>query len=117
MPHVILEGRVPLDECQRKLIPFIVRDGDFLVKGERLYREHGAPTILIETLVVDHGHTQKFFIQVAGRGEGAIIRLEPLTDPEKTHGVRRALAVVAHRILECTGSSYGKSNIDEYLIR
>ncbi len=116
MPHVVLEGRISLDECRRDLVPFIVRDGGFLAKGERLFRDGEDQTLLIETLVVDRGHTQKFFIQVARRPEGAIVRLEPLTDPEKTPGVRRALAVVAKRIRDRTGARYGRSNIEEFLI-
>ena len=117
MPHVVLEGMVSLDDCERDLVPFIVRDGGFLAKGERLYREREGHTILIETLVVDRGHTQKFFIQVARKSGGVIVRLEPLTDPEKTPGVRRALAVIAHRIRERSGAAYGTTNIDDYLIR
>lgn len=95
----------------------MVRDGGFIVKGERIFRDPEAQTLLIETLVVDRGHTQKFFIQIARRREDTIVRLESLTDPEKTPGVSRALAVVAHRLRESTGATYGKSNIEEYLIR
>ena len=117
MPHVVLQGSISLDECQSRIAPFLVRDSGFLVKGERVFLDPEGLTLLIETLVVDRGHTQKFFIQIARRRRDAIVRLEPLTDPEKTQGVRRALAVVAHRLRESTGATYGKSNIDAYLIR
>lgn len=117
MPHVVLEGRVSVDACQERFEPFVVREGDLLVKVERFYRERDARAALIETLVVDRGHTQKFFIQLSPKGDGLTVRLEPLTDPEKTAGVRRALALVAHRIRVASGCSYGKTNIEEYLIR
>ena len=117
MPHVVLEGRVTIEECQERFEPFVVREGDFLVKIERFYRERGGRAALVETLVVDRSHTQKFFIQLSPKGEGLTVRLEPLTDPEKTAGVKRAMALLAHRIREASGGRYGRSNIEEYLIR
>ncbi len=117
MPHVVLEGRVTIDGCAARFEPFVVREGDGLVKVERFYRERDDRAALLETLVVDRGHTQKFFIQLSPKGEGLTVRLEPLTDPEKTPGVKRALAVVAHRIRQATGCAYGRTNIEEFLIR
>ncbi len=117
MPHVVLEGRVTIDDCQARFERFVVREGDLLVKVERFYRERDARSALVETLVVDRGHTQKFFIQLSPKGEGITVRLEPLTDPEKTAGVKRALALIAHRIREATGCAYGRTNIEEFLIR
>ena len=103
MPHVVLEGRITIDDCQGRFEPFVVREGELLVKIERFYRERDGRAALLETLVVDRGHTQKFFIQLSPRGDGLTVRLEALTDPEKTAGVRRALALVAHRIRQATG--------------
>jgi len=114
---VVLQGRVTLDECQARFEPFVDRQGDLLIKVERFYRERDGRAALLETLVVDRGHTQKFFIQLSPKGDGLTVRLEPLTDPEKTAGVRRALALVAHRIRTAAGCEYGSSNIEEYLIR
>jgi hypothetical protein len=117
VPHVVLLGPVTIDECQRRFEPAVWREGDRLIKVERFYRETDGRAALIETLVVDRGHTQKFFIQLAPKGEGITVRLEPLTDPEKTDGVRRALALVAHAIRRASGCAYGRSNIEEHLIR
>ena len=116
MPHVVLEGRVTIDECQRRFEPFVVREDERIVKVENFYRERDGRAALIETLVVESGHTQKFFILLSAKGEGLTVRLEPLTDPEKTPGVRRALALVAHRIREASGCAYGRNNIEDYLI-
>jgi hypothetical protein len=117
LPHVVLEGRVTLADVQERFEPFVVREGDLLVKVDRFYRERDERAALLETVVVDRGHTQKFFIQLSPKAAGLTVRLEPLTDPEKTTGVRRAIALVAHRIREAVGCVYGKSNIEEYLIR
>lgn len=117
MPHVVLQGPVSLEECQELFEPFVWREQDLVIKIERFYRERDGRAALIETLVADRGHTQKFFIQLALKGEGLTVRLEPLTDPEKTPGVRRALALVAHRIKVASGCEYARTNIEEHLIR
>lgn len=111
MPHVILEGRVTLAEIARRHEPFVQREGDLLVKAERLYLDTRTRAALLETLVVDRGHTQKFFILLEERAHSLMVRLEPLTDPEKNAGVKRALALVAHRIREATGCRIGSTNI------
>jgi hypothetical protein len=116
MPHVVLEGRVTIDEYQTRFESFVVREGDRLIKMERFYRERDGRAALIETLVSEAGHTQKFFIQLSPKGEGITVRLEPLTDPEKTPAVKRALAVLAHRIRAATGCTYGRTNLEEFLI-
>ena len=117
MPHVVLEGRVTIADAQAGFQPFVVREGDLLVKVDRFFRERDGRAALLETVVVERGHTQKFFIQLSPKAEGLTIRLEPLTDPEKTAGVRRAIALVAHRIREATGCTYGRSNIEGDLVR
>jgi hypothetical protein len=117
VPHVVLEGRISIEDCQRHFQPAIVREGDLLVKFDRFYLERGGRSALVETLVVDRGHTQKFFVHLSPKGEGITVRLEPLTDPEKSDGVKRALALAAHAIREAAGGSYGKTNIGEFLVR
>jgi len=117
VPHVVLRGKVTVDSYARIFEPFVVREGGSIVKVSRLYRELSGRTALLETLVVDRGHTQKFLILLAASDEGLTVRLEPMTDPEKTPGVRRALAIVAHRMHAAFGCPYGNTNIEEYLIR
>ena len=117
MPHVVLKGRLTIEEVQKRFEPFVFKEGDLLVKVDRFYCERDGHAALLDTVVVERGHTQKFFIQLSPKAEGLTIRLEPLTDPEKTSGVRRAIALVAHRIREVTGCAYGRSNIEDDLVR
>jgi hypothetical protein len=117
VPHVVLEGPITIDDAARIFEPFVSREGDLVVKAERFYRGKDDRAALIEMVVVEAGHTQKFFIQLSARDSGLTVRLEPLTDPEKTPGVRRAIARVAARLRVASGAAYGKTNIQEYLIR
>jgi hypothetical protein len=117
VPHVVLEGRITIDDAAAAFEPFVTREGELIIKAERFYREKDARAALIEMVVVDAGHTQKFFIQLSPRDTGLTVRLEPLTDPEKSPGVRRAIAQVAHRLRATSGAAYGRTNIGEYLLR
>lgn len=117
MPHVVLRGRLGVDDAQRVFEPFVAREEGRVIKAERFYREKDARAALIEMVVVEGNHTQKFFIQLSPRDDGLTVRLDPLTDPEKSAGVKRALAHVAHRLRTATGAEYGSTNIDEHLVR
>jgi hypothetical protein len=117
VPHVVLEGRIGVDEAARAFEPFVIRRGERIIKAERFYRERDARSALIEMVVVEAGHTQRFFIQLSPRASGLTVRLEPLTDPEKSPAVRSAIAEVAHRLSAATGAVYGSTNIEEHLIR
>lgn len=116
MPHILLEGPASIPDLQAAHRPFTVREGERLVKVDRFYADERGVAALVETLVVERAHTQKFFIVVAVRPGGLSVRLEPMTDPEKSPGVKRALAIVAERLRRATGGRYGSTNIPEYLV-
>ncbi|HYV85956.1 MAG TPA: hypothetical protein VFB49_08610 [Patescibacteria group bacterium] len=115
MPHVIVEGVLTLGGLQRDHVPFTEREGGRVVKVDRFYLDAPGRAALLETLVVDGGHTQKFFIQLTTREDGVMVRLEPMTDPEKSPAVKRALATVARRIRAACGGRFGGTNIAEFL--
>lgn len=116
MPHILIEGANALGEVARRHAPWSDRRGDLLVKFDRLYLETMGRAALVEALVVDRGHPQRFFVALQARDEGIMVRLEPLTDPEKTVGVKRALALMADRLRSESGGRYGATNIAEFLI-
>ena len=59
---------------------------------------------------------QQFFFQVCKKTDGAIIRLEPISEAEKTPGVKRLMGQVAFAIRSLfPGSRYGKNNISDFL--
>jgi len=116
VPHILVEGPLTLGEVARRHTPSSRRLGDVLVKFDRLYLETGERAALLETVVVERGHPQRFFIQMAARDGGVMVRCEPLTDPEKTAAVKRALALAAHRLVVEAGGRYGSTNIAEFLI-
>jgi len=114
---VVLVGRITVEDAARAFAPFVARHGERIIKAERLYRERDDRAALIEMVVVEAGHTQKFFIQLSPRDNGLTVRLEPLTDPEKSAAVKGAIAEIAHRLRAATGAAYGSTNIEEHLVR
>jgi hypothetical protein len=117
MPHVVLEGAVDLRRVVEKFEPVLDRWGDNVLKLRQVYLEQRGEEVLLDTLVVESGHRQQFFIQVTRREGGAVLRLLPQTDPEKTDGVKRALARVAALVREHAAGEcrYGATNLSDFL--
>jgi len=118
MPHVVVEGPVELAVVRDRFQPLFDRQQQDVVKVESLYLERGGRDLLLDALVVESGHRQHFFVQVRLRDEGgATVRLLPQTDPEKTAGVKRTVALVAVfiRDLDPGHCRFGATNIGEYL--
>jgi hypothetical protein len=116
VPHILVEGTIRLGDVARRHAPWSDRRGELLVKFDRLYLETGGRAALVEALVVDRGHPQRFFVALQAREEGVMVRCEPLTDPEKTAAVKRALALMAERLRAESGGRYGTTNIPEFLV-
>ncbi|MCZ6670446.1 MAG: hypothetical protein O6947_05400 [Acidobacteria bacterium] len=118
MPHVTIEGPVLIADLESKFEPIQFREGTRIIKIGKFFREKTEGSALLEAIIVEAGHQQRFFILLSQKPEGITIRLEPLTDPEKTGAVRIALALVARRVLDwAPGCRYGFTNLTEYLIR
>ena len=117
MPHVVLEGEVDLAEVRDRFQGLLERSGDDVLKIDTLYVEREGRELLLDTLVVESGHPQRFFIQARRKGGGLTVRLLPQTDPEKTDGVKRSLARVATfiRDLRPDRCRFGATNIGEFL--
>ena len=117
MPHVVVEGPVDLEEVRQRFQPLFERHAEDILKVESAFLERSEKELLLDALVVESGHRQRFFIHVRLREGGVMVRLLPQTDPEKTDGVKRALARVAAfvRDLRPDRCRFGATNIAEFL--
>jgi len=96
MPHVVIEGELEVRLVWEQFEPILARRGEEIIKMERAFLDREASSVLLETLVVSQGLKQRFFIQVSRKKAGRMtVRLEPLTDPEKTPAVKEALGMIA----------------------
>lgn len=74
-------------------------------------------TVLIEALAIENGKNQNFFVQLSQKKSSLTVRLLPLTDPEKTNGVKSIMALIAKQIKDSNANIvYGKNNLEDFLI-
>ena len=116
MPHVVVEGAGSLDQVYRKFQPFADRQGDEILKVVDLYLNQKENSLLLESIVIESGSQQAFFVQLSQKEHNVTVRLLPRTDPTKSPGVKRLLAKIAGRVRALfPDSRFGKTNLEEFL--
>jgi hypothetical protein len=90
----------------------IVNTGDVL-KTEALYLERSGRALLIQAVAVEAGRTQTFYVRVAAQERGSVsVRIDPLTRPERSEGVKRIVAAIGADLLTHTpGSKVRTTNL------
>ena len=117
MPHVVVEQAGPLEVVFAALDPFVVADGNLILRISDVFLNRRGTIMLLEAVVVDKPRSQTFFIQLSQKDQAVTVRLLPATDPEeKTPAVKRLMALVARRVRQIVPQSrYGKTNLHEFL--
>ena len=116
MPHVVIEDIGDLGIACQNLQLTTVRNGSEILKLVDVYLNRSSRTALVDCVVVEAGRSQSFFVQLSEKDRQITVRLLPATDPEKTTGVKRVMALIAMQIHEATvGSRFGKTNLQEFL--
>lgn len=117
MPHIVLENINDTNEAYDALKPFAQKIEGGILKVLDKYLNGAEQTALVESLVIENGVNQNFFIQLSQKKSSLTVRLLPLTDPEKTKGVKTIMAMVAKQIKDTNESiTYGKNNLEDFLI-
>ena len=116
MPDVVIENAPDLGAVFQGLAPFAERTGGQILRLADLYLNRPGRAALLECVVIDMGVAVSFFALLAQREHQITVRLHPLTDPEKTEGVKRLLALIAVRVRDLVPASrFGKTNLQDYL--
>jgi imidazole glycerol phosphate synthase subunit HisF len=117
MPHVVLENINSASVAFDCVVPFTTRSDGGVLKVTDKYLNAGQNKALIESLAVENGNNQSFFVELSQKQTSLTIRLLPLTDPEKTLGVKMIMATVAKQIKDFNPNvSYGKTNLQDFLL-
>lgn len=117
MPHIVLEQAQSTLQAFAAVEAVTLKTDTGILKLGDKYINAAETSALIEALVVEAGKNQNFFIQLSQKKASITVRLLPLTDPEKSPGVKRLMAMVAKQIKESNPSiSYGKTNLQDYLL-
>lgn len=109
----MIEGVADLAAFARAWQPFVVRRGADILRGDHLYVSDDARACLIEALCVEAGRKQPFYVKIAVHDRGsATVRVDPMTHPERSDGVRDLIAHVGARLLRATpGGRVGATNL------
>ena len=119
MPHIVLSGRILLSNAFEHMYKILFKDqkSNIIVRIETYFINQPGDIILAKAVAVDQ-KPQSFYIMVMNREDKITIRLDPTTDPEKTDGVKIALALMAKRIQEIEKAHnlyVSKTNIQEFI--
>lgn len=119
MPHIVLSGSISLSNVFEHMYKILFKDqkSNIIVRIENYFINQPGDMILAKAVTVDQ-KLQSFYIMVMNKEDKTTIRLDPITDPEKTDGVKIALALMAKRIqeIEKVHNLYvSKTNIQEFI--
>ena len=116
MPHVVLEGVISLDDLCDRFSPIMERAGAEILKSGDIYVNQTGQSALIEAIVIEHGPPKQFFVHLSKQDASLTVRLLPVTDPEKTAGVKKLMGLIAKHIHQLFPESrFGKTNLQEFL--
>ena len=119
MPHIVLSGSILLSNAFEHMHKILFKDqkSNLIVRIETYFINQPGDIILAKAVAVDQ-KPQSFYIMVMNREDKITIRLDPTMDPEKTDGVKIALALMAKRIQEIEKAHnlyVSKTNIQEFI--
>jgi len=99
LPHIVLSGNILLGNTFKQMNKILFKDqkSNVIVRIENFFINQRSDIMLSKAVAIDQ-KTQSFYIMVMNRENKITIRLDPITDPEKTDGVKIALALMAKRI-------------------
>jgi len=117
MPHIVLENINSTKDAFKAIQPFSSKIEGGILKVMDKYINSSFESALVESLAIENGINQTFFIHISQKKSSLTIRLLPLTDPEKTNGVKSIMATLAKQIKDTNPLiEYGKNNLEEFLL-
>jgi hypothetical protein len=117
MPHIVLENTSAVKDTFNAITPFTEKIEKGMLKVIDKFINSTEQVALIEALAIENGKNQNFFIQISRKETSLTVRLLPMTDPEKTGGVKTIMAKIAKQIKDGDKNiTYGKTNLQDFLI-
>ena len=114
MPHIVFNQRINLNDFLNEFNPIFQKE-PILIKIQTVFVDKDCLTALLPTVVISESH-QEFLIEISTRQEKTTIRLYPGTDPEKTDGVKTAMALLAKQIINSHPDyEVTKTNLFDYI--
>jgi len=116
MPHIVLDGAVDGERFFETFQPTQERAEGEILKTQDIYISRDKKILLVEAIAIEDGPPQRFFIQMSVKDNRTTVRIYPGTDPVKTLGVKKLLAIVAKLMRDQHPEvNYGSTNLKEFL--
>ena len=115
MPHVICAGRADLTSAWRGLPCGPWRWGTVVARAEGRFLAPEGTSLLVAGVVVEYGRPLHPVVVVAHCKDGTSFHLWPAAPVERTEGVKRFLAQVAHEVEAFGGGAVLRTNIPDLL--
>jgi len=116
VPHVVLNGKVSVENIFEELKPLLIRNQNSILKTTDVYLEREKNVILIDSLAIDDDKKIVFLAMISGRDDGVVVRLYPKIDIEKTEGVKKVIVELAKQLIATFPElRIGETNIENYL--
>ncbi len=118
MPHIVIDGPATVEKFYQDFECITIQEGEIIIKVREVFLNTRKTKALVECIVVEDRAPIHFYTALS-QGKGQVtVRLDPLTDPEKSDGVKHLLAIVGHTIKsQDPACQYGKHNLAGYLIQ
>lgn len=114
LPHVVFSRKIDLLDLSKNFTGLFQKN-PVLIKISALFVQNNGLSALIPTLVIDNIH-REFLIEISTTKLKTTIRLYPMTDPDKTDGVKSSLALLTKYLLDVYPDlKITKSNIFDYI--
>ena len=114
MPHVVFDAKIDLEEFSKQFQPIFDKNSG-IIKLTDVFVAKNKDRALITALVIDNLH-QDFVIELDAKDSTTTLRLFPMTDPEKTDGVKTALGLVARFVLFMSPNTrIIRTNIEQFI--
>ena len=114
LPHVVFSRKIDLLVLSKNFTG-IFQKNPILIKISAIFVQNNGLSAILPTIVIDNMH-REFLIEISTTKLKTTIRLYPLTDPDKTDGVKSSLALLTKYLLVVYPDlKITKSNIFDYI--
>ena len=114
LPHVVFSRKIDLLDLSKNFTG-IFQKNPILIKISAIFVQNNGLCAILPTIVIDNMH-REFLIEISTTKLKTTIRLYPLTDPDKTDGVKSSLALLTKYLLVVYPDlKITKSNIFDYI--
>lgn len=114
LPHVVFSKKIDLLDLSKNFTGLFLKN-PVLIKISTIFVQNNGFSALLPTMVIDNIH-REFLIEISTTKLKTTIRLYPVTDPDKTDGVKSSLGLLAKYLLDVYPDlKITKSNIFDYI--